>query len=129
MRAMEETPFDPSDGNRSPTADSRVEQWQENLHPSLIPEETSSVARLYTASSGLWRILLRAVSTQDAVADSSIKKLESAYSYYVLWADGYGIRSGEFQQKIHKSQRAGDQSIRLLQSICKTLSQSSFKTI
>ncbi|KAK6821204.1 hypothetical protein PG987_015604 [Apiospora arundinis] len=120
---MEETPFDPSDGNRSPTADSRVEQWQENLHPSLIPEETSSVARLYTASSRLWRILLRAVSTQDAVADSSIKKLESAYSYYVLWADGYGIRSGEFQQKIHKSQRAGDQSIRLLQSICKTLSQ------
>ncbi|KAK8000624.1 Aspercryptin biosynthesis cluster-specific transcription regulator atnN [Apiospora arundinis] len=120
---MDETPFDPSDGNRSPTADSRVEQWQENIHPSLIPEETSSVARLYTASSGLWCILLRALSTQDAVADSSIKKLESAYSYYVLWADGYGIRSGKFEQEIHKSQRAGDQSIRLLQSICKTLSQ------
>ncbi|KAK7984463.1 hypothetical protein PG989_011865 [Apiospora arundinis] len=126
---MDGISFDPSDGKRPAITDLHIIQFPDILLPSPVPEETPSVARLYIASSGLWRIVLRALSNQDTVAESSIKKLESAYSYYALWADGYDIRSGKFEQDIHKSQRAGDQSIRLLQSICKTLSQSPFDTI
>ncbi|KAK7962788.1 Cross-pathway control 1 [Apiospora aurea] len=102
--------------------ESQIEQWQDDLHPFLAPEKTHSIARLFAASSELWRDILQVLSKQGSFAASSMNKLQSAHSYFILWADGYGVPSGKFENEMRRSQRAGNLTIQLLQSICTTLS-------
>ncbi|KAI0869558.1 hypothetical protein GGS24DRAFT_505669 [Hypoxylon argillaceum] len=79
--------------------------------------------QVFSDCSDLWGAVVRILAQQHWIQKNTIRKLESAHSYMRLWADGYGVQSGQFEEKLKNSQRAGDLTIKLLQSICRTLTQ------
>ncbi|KAK8061948.1 hypothetical protein PG994_008314 [Apiospora phragmitis] len=129
MRAMKESSssFSVGGGGRGGGAsrgtEPQVQQRPYDRRPYRSHEKTTSIAKLFAVASELWRTILQALSNQDLCGKASLNKLQSVYSYFSLWADGYGVQSGKFQDEIRNSHRAGDLSIRLLQNICTTLSR------
>lgn len=101
----------------------QVGEWQEAILPNQTSEETVSIAKVFSDCSDLWGAVVRILAQQHWIQKNTIRKLESAHSYMRLWADGYGVQSGQFEEKLKNSQRAGDLTIKLLQSICRTLTQ------
>ncbi|KAI1323262.1 hypothetical protein F5Y16DRAFT_348496 [Xylariaceae sp. FL0255] len=101
--------------------DPQIHEWRKSIQQDLGHEETLSIADVFHSCSDLWLSLTRCLSQQDLVKKSTIRKLESGHSYLCLWADGYGVSSGRFERELQKSQRAGDLTIRLLQSICRKI--------
>ncbi|KAI0970720.1 hypothetical protein F4678DRAFT_434454 [Xylaria arbuscula] len=106
-----------------------IREWQETVLPNQNSEEVISIAKVFSDCSDLWGLVTDTLTEQHLTKKNTIRKLESAHSYIRLWADGYGILSGQFEGKLKNSQRAGDLTIRLLQSICRTLTQELVPTI
>ncbi|KAI1311742.1 hypothetical protein F5Y03DRAFT_287677 [Xylaria venustula] len=100
-----------------------IREWQETVLPNQNSEEVISIAKVFSDCSDLWGPVTDILTEQHLTKKNTIRKLESAHSYIRLWADGYGVLSGQFEAKLKNSQRAGDLTIRLLQSICRTLTQ------
>jgi hypothetical protein len=103
----------------------KIHEWQKTILPNQSSEEVISIAKVFSDCSDLWGAVTRILAApQHGIRKNTIRKLESAHSYIRLWADGYGVLSGQFEERLKNSQRAGDLTIRLLQSICRTLTQS-----
>ncbi|TRX89069.1 hypothetical protein FHL15_010088 [Xylaria flabelliformis] len=101
----------------------QINEWQKTVLPSQSSEEIIGIAKVFSDCSDLWRVVIHILAQQHWVQKNTLHKLESAHSYIRLWADGYGVLSGQFEERLKNSQRAGDLTIRLLQSICRTLTQ------
>ncbi|KAI0183593.1 hypothetical protein EV127DRAFT_18610 [Xylaria flabelliformis] len=101
----------------------QIHEWQKTILPNQSSEEIIGIAKVFSDCSDLWRFVIHILAQQHWVQKNTLHKLESAHSYIRLWADGYGVLSGQFEERLKNSQRAGDLTIRLLQSICRTLTQ------
>lgn len=101
----------------------QIHEWQKAVQSNQVSEEVISIAKVFSDCSDLWGVVNRNLAQQHGLQKITIRKLESAHSYIRLWADGYGVASGQFEEKLKNSQRAGDLTIRLLQSICRTLTK------
>lgn len=103
--------------------DPQIHEWQKAILPNTSTEESIGIAKAFSDCSDLWGLITRILTRQQWVPKSTIRKLKSAHSYIRLWADGYEVPSGQFEKRLKNSQRAGDLTIRLLQNICRTLTQ------
>ncbi|GAW24464.1 hypothetical protein ANO14919_140490 [Xylariales sp. No.14919] len=103
--------------------DPQIYKWQKAILLNPNSEEATSIAKAFSDCSDLWGSVTRILSRQEWVQKGTLRKLESAHSYICLWADGYDVLSGQFEERLKNSQRAGDLTIRLLQNICQTLTQ------
>ncbi|KAI0451086.1 hypothetical protein F5B21DRAFT_488118 [Xylaria acuta] len=101
----------------------QIYEWQKTILPDQSSEEVIGIAKVFSDCSDLWGVVINILAQQRWIQKNTIRKLESAHSYIRLWADGYGVPSGQFEERLRNSQRAGDLTIRLLQSICRTLTQ------
>ncbi|GAP85046.1 hypothetical protein SAMD00023353_3900920 [Rosellinia necatrix] len=98
-------------------------EWREAVRPGQISDEVVGIANIFSACSELWLLATRVLSQQGSTKKGIIRKLESGRQYLNLWADGYSVLDGRFEDGLKKSQRAGDLTIRLMQSICRVLAQ------
>ncbi|KAI0553262.1 hypothetical protein F4679DRAFT_600198 [Xylaria curta] len=101
----------------------RIHEWQKTILPNQSSEEPIGIAKVFSDCSDLWGVVTHILAQQHLIQKNTIRKLESARSYIRLWADGYDVLSGKFEERLKNSQRAGDLTIRLLQNICRTLTQ------
>ncbi|KAI1427618.1 hypothetical protein F5Y12DRAFT_791900 [Xylaria sp. FL1777] len=101
----------------------QIHEWQKAILPDPNSEEVIGIAKVFSDCSGLWGAVTRILAQQQWVKKETLRRLESAHSYIRIWADGYDVLSGQFEERLKNSQRAGDQTIRLLQNICRTLTQ------
>ncbi|KAK3374677.1 hypothetical protein B0H63DRAFT_525976 [Podospora didyma] len=67
------------------------------------------------------------LTTRLRTAASQIRSLEREYDYLRLWADGYGLFSGELDKILAASKRLRHSTNRLLVGICQTLSDNDLK--
>ncbi|KAI0505352.1 hypothetical protein F5B22DRAFT_529407 [Xylaria bambusicola] len=100
--------------------DPQIHEWQKAVLPNP-DEEAIGIAKVFSDCSDLWGAITQILAQQQWIQKGTIRKLKSAHSYIYLWADGYGVPSGKFEERLKNSQRAGDLTIRLLQNICRTL--------
>ncbi|KAI9151342.1 Cross-pathway control protein 1 [Paramyrothecium foliicola] len=101
----------------------QIHRWQQEVV--TIREHSNDnlpVASFFDSCSNLFRHLLHALSSQN-VEENLLKKLERSYSQLLLWDDGYGVKSGELEAKLKRSQRIGDLTLRTLKHICWTLTK------
>ncbi|KAI0443962.1 hypothetical protein F4803DRAFT_512796 [Xylaria telfairii] len=101
----------------------QIQEWQKTILPNQGSDEVISIAKVFSNCSDLWGVITRVLTQQHCVQKDTIRKLESAHGYIRLWADGYGVLGGQFEERLKNSQRAGDLTIRLLQNICRTLKE------
>ncbi|KAI1357332.1 hypothetical protein F5Y08DRAFT_173275 [Xylaria arbuscula] len=103
--------------------DPQIHEWQKAILPNADSEEAIGIANVFSGCSDLWGFVTRILTREEWVKKGTIHKLDSAHGYIRLWADGYDVLSGQFEKGLKNSQRAGDLTIRLLQNICRTLTQ------
>jgi uncharacterized C2H2 Zn-finger protein len=102
-----------------------IVEWQKAISPDRGNDEPL-VANLYKACSDLYHDILEALSKNASLDQAIILDLRRSYSYLVLWADGYSVSSGALDASLDKSKRAKRSTIRLLFSICQTVSKRLF---
>ncbi|KAJ3579278.1 hypothetical protein NPX13_g1292 [Xylaria arbuscula] len=103
--------------------DPQIHEWQKAILPNADSEEAIGIANVFSGCSDLWGFVTRILTREEWVKKGTIHKLDSAHGYIRLWADGYDVLSGQVEKGLKNSQRAGDLTIRLLQNICRTLTQ------
>ncbi|ORY63867.1 uncharacterized protein BCR38DRAFT_201795 [Pseudomassariella vexata] len=100
-----------------------IARWQQAISQERGSEEPPLLAYAYKACSELYAALLAGLR-DDPLIDPLVKiSLERSHGYLVLWADGYGVSEGQLDSSLDRSRRARHSTIRLLVSICKTLTK------
>lgn len=100
-----------------------IAKWQQGISSEHDTEEQPLIARLYAACSELFSDLLTTLRRQPSIERSTIVSLERSHGYLVLWADGYGVKDGQLESMLDRSRRARQSTLRLLMSICQTLTR------
>ena len=99
-----------------------VEQWRDSV---LMEEETAPdrpytpILALFTTASSLYGLLLECV--EGLLPTPDIRRLERERDRLRLWADGYGVVSGNLDHVLADTRRMRHSTICLLVSICRTL--------
>lgn len=86
--------------------------------------EPLRLAQAYTACSDLYVEILNGLRGQQVLSQPTFISLERTYSYFLLWANGYGVVDGSIEASLDKSKRARQATFRLLISISRTLTKS-----
>ncbi|KAH7324395.1 hypothetical protein B0I35DRAFT_161193 [Stachybotrys elegans] len=98
-----------------------IHEWQQTISSSQEEAiEKPLVALLFDASSELFLHLLDDLSRLKIKKDT-LRRFERSYHQFLLWDNGYGVSKGSLEEKLKRSQRMGDFTIRTLKSICRTL--------
>jgi len=99
-----------------------IKQWRDSV---LMEEETAPdrpytpILRLFTTASSLYGLLLECV--EGLLPTPDIRRLERERDRLRLWADGYGVVSGNLDRVLADTRRMRHSTICLLVSICRTL--------
>lgn len=86
--------------------------------------EPLRLAQAFTACSDLYAGILNDLRGQKTLSQPTFISLERAYSYLLLWANGYGVVDGSIEASLDKSKRARQATFRILISISRTLYKS-----
>lgn len=103
-----------------------IAKWQQAISPERDAEEQPPIAHLYIACSELYANILAILRNQPSIERSTVVSLERSHGYLVLWADGYGVENGQLDNSLNRSRRARQSTVRLLMSVCQTLTGRKF---
>jgi len=106
-----------------------IQRWQTALPGDKKGGESASesaglAARLTTVICLLYKHSLDCL--RPGLSRPSYRRLEQPYDYLRLWSDGYGVPSGDLDGILDDSKRLRRSTLRLLLSICRTLTTRQF---
>ena len=119
------------DSVRYCTMSSQVQLWRVSLPASDGDAALSSrappasAARLITLACDIYQLCLESLAKR--LSKPLYRKVERPYGYLRLWADGYGVSSGELDKVLADSTRLRRSTVRLLVSLCRTLTNRKFR--
>ncbi|KAI1500655.1 hypothetical protein F5X99DRAFT_385546 [Biscogniauxia marginata] len=100
-----------------------IVKWQQTVSPERDADEPPLVAHLYKACSELYSGILAKITHDASIGKPVLLSLQRSHSYLVLWADGFGVGDGLLDTSLDRSRRAKSLTLRLLFSICQTLTK------
>lgn len=102
-----------------------ITRWQDAIlaEEKTAPDELEApILHLFTTAGRLYSLLLQSVKT--LLPTPEFRKLEREHDRLRLWADGYGVISGNLDHVLADATRMRHSTIRLLVRICCTLAKS-----
>ncbi|KEY65507.1 hypothetical protein S7711_09297 [Stachybotrys chartarum IBT 7711] len=107
---------------------SHIVKWQQGVSPDRNTDEPL-VAHLYKACSELYMAALKELAGDTSIDEAILLGLQRSHSYLVLWADGYSVSDGSLDASLDNSWRAKRSTLRLLISICQTITKRLLKIL
>lgn len=99
-------------------------KWQQAFAQGDEDCEPLRLAQVFSVCSDLYAGILNDLLLQKTLQQSTLISLERPYSYFLLWANGYGVADGSMEASLHKSKRARHATFRILISISRSLTES-----
>jgi hypothetical protein len=103
-----------------------IKEWQKEASREVILDDTWPIAQLYSSCLKLNRGLLRVLEAKPRLSKANVRRLERSYESLCLWGAEFKVSEGNLDDILQRSRRLRRSTVKLLISVGRTLSSSTF---